>query len=76
MQIVDQKCCGLDVHQAKVVACLLVSEANSKPRKVIRQFGTSRATLRSSRAGCLARSAHTLRWKGTRPSCFGHRSHL
>ena len=40
METVVERCCGLDVHQASVVACLLVGAADQKPRKVIRQFGT------------------------------------
>ena len=33
-------CCGLDVHQGFIMACLLRGPANSKPRKQIRRFGT------------------------------------
>jgi len=35
-----ERCCGLDVHQATVVACLLTGKANSKPKKELRTFRT------------------------------------
>jgi transposase len=35
-----ERCCGLDVHQASVVACLLVDEGRRKPRREVRTFGT------------------------------------
>lgn len=40
MEAIVERCCGLDVHQAVVVACLLVGRANEKPRKVVRSFRT------------------------------------
>src|SRR5215472_6889413 len=40
MEPVIECCCGLDVHQAKVVACLLKGAANRRPAKQIRSFGT------------------------------------
>ncbi len=52
-------CCGLDVHQGSIVACLLSGPAHSKPRKEIRRFGTMPADLVGLRewlraAGCTA----------------------
>ena len=38
MEPIVERCCGLDVHQATVVACLLVGRADQKPRKEIRTF--------------------------------------
>src|SRR5215208_2104387 len=38
MDPIVERCCGLDVHQATVVACLLVGRADQKPRKEIRTF--------------------------------------
>jgi len=35
-----ETCCGLDVHQATVVACLLTGAASKKPRKEVRTFRT------------------------------------
>lgn len=40
MEAIIERSCGLDVHQAKVVACLLIGRAEKKPRKQIRTFGT------------------------------------
>lgn len=40
MDAIIERCCGLDVHQASVVACLLVGTAGTKPRREIRKFGT------------------------------------
>jgi len=40
MEPIVERCCGLDVHQGTVVACLLVGRADQKPRKEIRTFST------------------------------------
>jgi transposase len=40
MEIVYERCCGLDVHKLTVVACVLVPGAGGKPRKEVRTFGT------------------------------------
>lgn len=40
MEAIVERCCGLDVHQARVVACLLVGAPDQKPRKEVRSFGT------------------------------------
>jgi transposase len=40
MERMLERCCGLDVHQASVVACLLVDEGRRKPRREVRTFGT------------------------------------
>ena len=40
MEAIIERCCGLDVHRASVVACLLVGAASQKPKKVVRTFGT------------------------------------
>ncbi len=45
MEAIVESCCGLDVHQATVVACLLVGEPGKKPRKDVRTFGTVTAEL-------------------------------
>ena len=38
MDTIVERCCGLDVHQAKIVACLLVGHASQKPRKEVKTF--------------------------------------
>lgn len=40
MEPIVERACGLDVHQATVVACLLVGQAHERPRKEVRTFGT------------------------------------
>jgi transposase len=45
MEAIVESCCGLDVHQATVVACLLVGRPDKKPRKEVRTFGTVTAEL-------------------------------
>jgi transposase len=41
LQTVVERACGLDVHQATVVACLLIVLKNGKVQKQIRTFGTT-----------------------------------
>jgi transposase len=40
MEPIVERCCGLDVHQGTVVACLLTGGAHQKARKEVRTFGT------------------------------------
>jgi len=40
METLHEQCCGLDVHQKTVVACLLTPGTGSAPTKEIRTFGT------------------------------------
>ena len=40
MKVVYEQCCGLDVHQKTVVACLITPRPNGTAHKVIRTFGT------------------------------------
>jgi hypothetical protein len=42
MQTLVQRGCGLDVHQATVVACLLIVLNNGEIHKQVRTFGTTR----------------------------------
>jgi transposase len=45
MQILVERGCGLDVHQATVVACLLVALKNGKVKKQIQTFSTTTREL-------------------------------
>jgi len=45
MEPIVERCCGLDVHQASVVACLLVGAPNKRARKEVRTFGTKTREL-------------------------------
>ena len=49
MDPIIERCCGLDVHQATVVACVLVGGAHQKPRKEVRSFGTKTRELMALR---------------------------
>ena len=40
MDVVYERCCGLDVHKRTVVACLLTSGEQESPQKQVRTFGT------------------------------------
>lgn len=46
MEALIERCCGLDVHQATVVACLLIGIAGQKPQKEVRTFGTMQDDLK------------------------------
>jgi transposase len=40
LDIIYERCCGLDVHKRSVAACLIVPGTQGQPRKEIRTFGT------------------------------------
>jgi len=40
MERMIERCAGLDVHQATVVACVLINERGKRPGKQLRTFGT------------------------------------
>jgi transposase len=40
MEVVYERCCGLDIHKRSVVACVIVPGPAATPRKEIRTFGT------------------------------------
>lgn len=40
MEAIIERCCGLDVHKARVVACVLVGEPSAKPKREVRTFST------------------------------------
>jgi len=49
MEVIAERCAGLDVHQASVVACLNVGSVGMRSRKEVRRFGTTRAELTEMR---------------------------
>ena len=53
MRTIVDRACGLDVHQAVIVACVLLGEAGYRVGKEVRQFGTTTAELRRLRAWLL-----------------------
>ena len=49
MQVTAERCCGLDVHQETVVACVLVGAPGFRPRKEVRTFRTMTRDLEALR---------------------------
>jgi transposase len=47
MRVEHERCCGLDVHKATVVACVIVPGASGRVEKEIRTFRTLTEELRS-----------------------------
>jgi transposase len=45
MEVVFERCCGLDVHKATVVACLWMRDQSGKIHKEIQTFGTMMVDL-------------------------------
>ncbi len=45
MQVVHERCCGLDVHKKTVVACLLTPGKGGRPARAVRTFGTTTKDL-------------------------------
>jgi transposase len=57
MDVLYERCCGLDVHKKTVVACCLSPGARGRPTKAVRTFGTMTADLEAlaawlSEQGC------------------------
>src|SRR5215469_2162994 len=53
MQAIIERCCGLDVHQETVVACVLIGAPGAQPRKEVRTFRTMTRDLEALRAWLL-----------------------
>jgi transposase len=53
MEAIVERSCGLDVHQASVVACLIVGSATERARRDTRTFGTTTCELERLRAWLL-----------------------
>ena len=49
MQAIIERCCGLDVHQETVVACVLVGAPGAQPTKEVRTFGAVTRDLEALR---------------------------
>jgi transposase len=70
MEVIYERCCGLDVHTKSVVACLLISRPGGDPTRAVRTFGTMTEDLLSladwlTEAGCthVAMEATGVYWK-------------
>ena len=49
MQAIIERCCGLDVHQETVVACLLIGAPGAQPSREVRTFRTVTRDLEALR---------------------------
>src|ERR1700693_720564 len=58
MQTLVERGCGMDVHQATVVACLLIVLKNGKVQKQVRTFGTTTRELLSMREWLLSQGCN------------------
>lgn len=45
MEVLYERCCGLDVHKKTVVACLMITLPNGRVQKSVRTFGTTTAEI-------------------------------
>lgn len=45
MEIVYERCCGLDIHKKRIVACLITQSAKKQRSKEIRTFRTVTSEL-------------------------------
>jgi len=79
MQVLVSRGCGLDVHQATIVACLLFGLPDAKPRQEIRTFSTLTRDLIALRdwllaAGCthVAMESTGVYWKPVYNLLEGH----
>lgn len=50
MEVLLERCAGLDVHQASVVCCILIGAFGRKAQKLLRTFGTTTRELEALRA--------------------------
>jgi len=46
MDVITEKCCGIDVHQKQITLTTLIGRADQKPRKNSRRYGTTSPELR------------------------------
>lgn len=45
MQVLYERCCGLDVHKKTVVACVMITSLDGQVHQQVRTFGTTTADL-------------------------------
>src|SRR5215469_8888173 len=65
MQVLVERGCGLDVHQATVVACLLLMGKDGRVQKQMRTFGTATRELICLRDWLLAHGCTHLAMEST-----------
>jgi transposase len=45
MEVMIERCCGIDIHKSSLTACLLVGKPNGKAQKTIKTFSTMTSDL-------------------------------
>ena len=63
MRIIDERCCGLDVHNKSIMACWLTPDERAGTRQQVRRFGTMTRDLLDSQTGSQEMVSPTLPWK-------------
>jgi transposase len=65
METVFERCAGLDVHQATVVACVVIEQSGGRPKKETRSFSTVRCGLEELRDWLTVRGVTHVAMEGT-----------
>ena len=65
METIVERCCGLDVHQSVVVACVLTGAAGKRPRKQVRTFRALKAGLAELRQWLLEEGVTSVAMEAT-----------
>jgi len=45
MQVLHERCCGLDIHKRLIVACAITLGPDGRPQRALRRFGTMTADI-------------------------------
>lgn len=65
MEVVVERCAGLDVHQATVVVCVKAAAESKRPKDQVRTFGTVRRYLEEMRDWLLSQGVTHVAMEGT-----------
>ena len=65
MEVIVERCAGLDVHKKTVTACAIVPGADGRPARAIRRFGTMTAELEAPAAWLAERAVTHVALEGT-----------
>ena len=65
METLNERCAGLDVHQATVVACMVIEQSGQRARKETRTFSTVRCGLEELRDWLMGHGVTHVAMEGT-----------
>jgi transposase len=65
MNVMYERCCGIDVHKQTVVACVIVPDATGQAVKEVRSFGTMSADLQALAAWLQAKGCTQVAMEST-----------